>query len=464
MRCLLPALALTGASFLTGCAHVPRDRGGAEINRQLAERGAPAVDWSGTAGEALPTAELTLPAAVRLAFERSPRVRELYAELGVAAADLHEAVQLPALGFGYSRLSGGGEAQTTRGLSLVFSDLLLRHGRVSLVDAGFAMTRDRVAMKLLALEAEVGVAWLDHVAARQSAELAAVSARAARASAEYARRLHAAGNLPPRALAQELAAASSADIAAARADAQTYESRARFAALVGLSIRDTWQVPARLPALPAADEVPPNLAERAFAARPDLAAARRETEAFAFGLRAARAWRWLGDFELGYERETETDGVTLEGATLHLTLPLFHWNRGSILRAQAALDGARARRADLELGLRNELSLGLDRLTTARRIAEAYRDALLPQRGAAYARTLEEVNFMLAGAFEALAARREHFDAGREYVDAVRDYWQARLDLRRLSGGALAAPADGSPLDLGTAPTPDAAHGHGAHP
>jgi cobalt-zinc-cadmium efflux system outer membrane protein len=296
MRCFSLALAAAGALMLGGCASAPRDRGTGEIDRVLAERGSPPAGWS-VADDPAPTGVLTLAQSVKLALVRSPVVREQYAELGLATADLREAIQLPDLDLGYTRLSGGGERQVTRSVSLVFSDLLLRRSRVKFADAGFAMTRDRVAAKLMQLEADVGTAWFEYVAARQSGELAQVSARAARASAEYARRLHAAGNLPPRALAQELAAASSADVAAARAQAASLAARARFANLAGLSVRDAWQVPARMPSLPANDDVPANLAERAFAARTDLAAARRETDVFAMALRAARAWRWLGDFE-----------------------------------------------------------------------------------------------------------------------------------------------------------------------
>lgn len=460
MRSCLLALAWASAVFLGGCASVPRDRGAGAVNELLAERGAPAVDWKGAADGAPPGEALTLAQSVRLAFVRSPDIREQYAELGLATADLGEAVQLPDLGIGYARLSTGGETQVTRSLSLAFSELLLRRSRVALADANYSMSRDRIAGRLMALEAEVGASWFEYVAARQSAELAAMSARAARASAEYARGLHEAGNLPARALAQELAAASGADITAARAEAQVHEARARFATRVGLSVRDTWQVPARLPALPDTDEVPANLAERAFAARTDLAAAQRETNALALAQRAARAWRWLGDFEVGYERETETDGASLEGPTLHLTLPLFHWNRAGVLRAQSLLEGARARRAALELAVRNDLSLGLDRLATSRRIAETYRNALVPQREAIYSRTLEEVNFMLAGAFEALAARREQFAACQEYLDATRDYWLAWLNLRRVTGGALPAPGDTAVLNLDLAP----GQGHGDHP
>lgn len=462
MRSSLPALAVTSALFLAGCVSVPRDRGARVVDEMLAERGSPAAGWKSDSDAPPPAEALTLSQATRLAFVRSPAIREQYAELGIATADLREAAQLPDIGIGYSRLASGGQAQVTRSVSLVFSELLLRHSRVSLADANYSMTRDRVATRLLELESDVGASWFEYVAARQSAEVARIAARAARASAGYARRLHTAGNLPPRALAQEMAAASSAEISAARAEAQAQMARARFASLVGLSVRDAWQVPSRLPALPARDEVPANLAERAFAARTDLAAAQRETEALGQAFRAARAWRWLGDFEIGYERETETDGARLKGPVLHLTLPLFHWNRAGVLRARSMLEAARARRAALELGLRNDLSLGEDRLTTARRVTEAYRDALVPQREAIYERTQEEVNFMLAGAFEALAARREQFAAYQEYLDATRDYWLAWLDLRRVSGGALAAPGDTSPLEVEAAAT-EPAQDPGAH-
>jgi cobalt-zinc-cadmium efflux system outer membrane protein len=124
-------------------------------------------------------------------------------------------------------------------------------------------------------------------------------------------------------------------------------------------------------------------------------------------------------------------------------LPLFGFNRDGVLRAQAALDASRARRDALELAVRNDVALALDQLATAREIADVYRTALVPQREAASAHTLEEVNFMLSGAFELLATRREQFTAYREYIDAVRDYWLARVELRRAAGARL--PDDAEP-------------------
>lgn len=109
-----------------------------------------------------------------------------------------------------------------------------------------------------------------------------------------------------------------------------------------------------------------------------------------------------------------------------------------MLRAQAELERARVQLDQLELAVRNDIALGLDRLETTREIAEAYRAALIPQREAVSARTLEEVNFMLSGAFEALEAKRDQYEAYGEYIEAVRDFWLAHVQLRLAVGGKLA--------------------------
>jgi cobalt-zinc-cadmium efflux system outer membrane protein len=451
---------LCGAILAVGCATVPRDRGAAEVNELLTARGAPAAAFS---GDAPAPGTLTLQAAVETAFVRSPVIQEQYAELGLGAADVLDAVKLPDVGLGFSRLrSDHGDPPTvTRSASLAVADLLLMRSRTKVASVNFEGTRDRVAARLLDLQADVESAWYGYVAALQSAELSRTAARTARASAAYATRLHEAGNLPPRALAQELADASSCEIAAARAEVHAIESRAKLSALLGLPVRDAWRVEPRLPAPPHHDELPADLAERALANRLDLAAARREEQAMRSMVSAARTWRWLGDFEVGYERERDPHDGVIAGPTFHLSIPLLSWNRGGVLRARSALDAARSRLAAQELAVRNEVSLGLDKLATARRIAEVYRAMLVPQREQVYARTLEEVNFMLAGAFEALNARREQFEAGQEYIDAVRDYWLARVELRRSSGGALAAAP--STESLQTDAPGDAAHAAGEH-
>jgi cobalt-zinc-cadmium efflux system outer membrane protein len=453
--------------FASGCASVPRDRGAGEVNRLLQSRGTPAAQWpeseSRQSPPAAPGKVLTLRQSLELAFSRSPVVREQYAELGLGAADAYDATKLPDLGLEYSRLSfSDGHSQVTKGMSLALADVLLVPGRMKMSSQAQQAVRLRVAARLSQLESDVAHAWFEHTAALQAGELRDRAARLARLSADYATRLHKAGNLPPRALAQELAAASNAEITAARARVHALATRAQFATVVGLSIRDGWRLAPELPALPAPERIPPALADDALRSRPDLEAARHDLRAEEITWRAARFWRWMGVIEVGYEREKEHNDI-LKGPTFRFGLPLFHWNRGGVLRARAGLEAARSRLDALELAVLNEVSLGLDRLTTTRRIAEIYRDTLVPQREQVSARTLEEVNFMLAGAFEALAARREQFEAYQEYIDAVRDVWLARVELRLASGGNLPVvePADTLKTEL---PASEAVQEHGAHP
>ncbi|HTU65185.1 MAG TPA: TolC family protein [Steroidobacteraceae bacterium] len=434
-RTLLFAPILVGA-WLAGCAGLPTDRGAAAVNERLVARGAPAAHFEPAGAGKLPGAPLTADQAVALAFERSPAMRAAYAELGLTGADVIAARQLPNPTLAFARLSGEGETQITRSLSLGFADLLLLPARSKLAGAALESSRDRVAASLQTLEHDVRAAWIDAVAAGQAADVAALAARASETSADYARRLDAAGNLPPRTLALEQAAAAEGRIAAARTRAEALRTRAALASLVGLSTREGWSLAAKLPMVPAADPAAGDV-DAALTMRLDIAAARRESGALDAAVGVTKAWRWLGDFEVGYERETETDGARLRGPTFAWRIPLFNFNRDGLLRAQASSDAAHARLAALELAARNDAALAQDRMATARDIATTYRDALVPQREAATARTLEEVNYMLTGAFELLATRREQFAAYGEYVDAVRDYWLARVDLERALGARL---------------------------
>lgn len=435
-RIRFPTLAIASLALFTGgCALTP-DRASGSIDALLKARGAPPLG----ARKGLVTDEIrepiTLRRAVEIAFLRSPVIRKTYAQLSISEADVIEAMSLPMPTLGYSSLeSADGGKQITRSIAMSLTDLLFLPARIRFARAGAEVERQRLASDLIELQAEVETAWYEYVAAVQSARMRAAAARAAEASAEYARRLHAAGNLPPRALALEIAEASEARIVAARSMATAIEARSTFATVVGLSTREDWQVPRGLPALPA-ESSGQSLPTLPDSLRLDIAAARREVTVLEGAWRIARWWRWFGDVEIGYERET-ADGERLRGPTFSLGIPILNWNRSAVLRTRGGLELARARLAQLELQANNEIGAGLDRLATTREIAEAYRVALVPQREEVAQRTFEELNFMVTDAFEALQARRLQYEAYGEYIEAVRDFWVARVQLRRATGGAF---------------------------
>jgi cobalt-zinc-cadmium efflux system outer membrane protein len=379
-------------------------------------------------------------AAIRYAFANNAEVRELYARLGIASADVIEASRLVNPRLGYVSLSpeGGGLSQITRSISVDFTNALLLPSRTRLAQGALKQSQEQVAEALLGLLARVEIAWYAAVSARQVAELRDLAATAGEASSEMARRVYDAGNLSPKALALEQAASAEQRVAAARAKADAIQARTELAAVLGISTRAGWEVPNQLPAM--AEPAPLDetaLLKQAETLRLDLSSARREVATREDFAGVTRRWRWIGDVEGGYERESETDGSRLRGPSVALRLPIFNQGQGGVMRAGAQVEMAQARLAETELRVKNDVARRLDQLASAREVAEAYRSAVLPQHELLVSSTQEEHNYMLVGVFELLQARRAQLDAFQSYVEAVRDYWVARTDLRRSVGGAL---------------------------
>lgn len=441
---LVMAAILASGMVLSGCASGPPHRGSDGVSSLTAARGLPELTWARGDDARLPSpaGPVSRGDALKLAFANNAQVRELYARLGIASADVVEASRLPNPTLGYADLAaeGGGLSQIIRSISLDFTSALLLPSRTRLAGAEFQRSQELVADALLDLSTRVEQAWFEAISAHQVAELRELAATAGDASSEMAQRLYDAGNLSPKALALESAAGAEQRVSAARAKAEATRARETLAGLMGLSTRNGWQVPARLPAL--GQNVGGNLDESvllklADTQRLDLSAARREVANGQDFASVTRRWRWLGDVEGGYERESDTDGSRLRGPSVALQLPIFNQNQSGVMRADAQTELAQARLSDLELRVKNEIARGLDQLASAREIAEAYRVAVLPQRERLVSSTQEEHNFMLVGVFELLQARRSQLDAYQSYIESVRDYWVARTTLRKAVGGVL---------------------------
>ncbi len=438
-------VAVAAAIALAGCSSLPSSRGYAETGALIQSRRGlepalpPATSVSPRPAPELPTEPLSAEQSIGLALLNNPAIHEAYARLGIGRAELEEARRIANPGFGYSRLTpqSGGGRQITRSLSMSFADLLLLPARRRFASGELERLQKEVAAQILELAAEVEVAWYAAVSAEQIAAMRDVVARSAEQSAELAQRFFDAGNINRLQLEQEHAAAAQARIAAVRAAADQLRARSELAGWIGLPMEAAWTTLARMPAPPDGQFDADALVPLALEQRLDLAAAAQEVALREDALGVSRRWRWLGAVELGYERESETDGNVLRGPSLSFELPLFNQGQGAIARAQAELLDARAHLDGLLLAVHNETRLGAQRLTVARDIAERYRSLLLPRREAIVARSQEQVNFMLMGVFELILARQEEYDAYQEYLESVRDYWTARAELRRIVGGRL---------------------------
>ncbi len=442
-----PWLAAGLLATLGACATVEPMQDTAAINRLLTDRGAPSLGWdrNGTDGEAATVqawlAEpMTADRAVRMAMLRSPRLQEQYGELGLARADILEAVQIanPRLGLSRLAVEDGTGRQLTYGLAMPLVDLLVLPSRVKLARLEYERARYQIAAAVLDVSLDVEEAWYRHVAARQVAEMRAAVADGLEVSADLAERYFNAGNISELQLSREQAAASEARIDAGRAAVDPPMARLELVTLIGLTGADAeWQASTVLPLPIVTEDDPAELRRMAMENNLTLLAARQEATISARAAGVTSAFRLLGDTAIGYEREEDADGSTVRGPTLDLELPIFNQGQARVARARAQLQIARARLARIELGSANAVDAAAERVRVMSQIVRIHRESLVPQRETVVARSQEEQNFMLIGVFELIQAKTQEYDAYQSYLEAVRDYWLARVELMRVVGARL---------------------------
>lgn len=468
--------------LLSACATPVRDRGWSEVQGLIAQRDErlatrtasphPAATELEAQTRALLAEPLSADRALGIALLRSPRLRLIYAELGLAQAEWLEASRLSNPVLTWSALDSsesGTRTQLGYGLAQNFTELLFAAPRRRGADAAQLAAQANAAAQIQAFAADVHAAWVEAAAAEQAAQLHAVMAQAARVSAELAQRYHAAGNLNALDLARERAAAEQAELDSLAARDAATTARLVLAQRLALPVDAEWQVASAL-ALPVEDETPvAELTALAQAQRLDRLGKQRELAAVEQALALARRLRWLPFIEVGVEGERETDGERLLGPTLSLELPLFGRNQGSVLRSEALHEQIRAELAQLDSDIAAEVARGHAQLLAHARRVQRHREGLIPQREAIVARLQEMQNWMLVGPFDVLLARREEFSAYTGYLDALRDYWLARVALARAVGGALPSdarigPADQRAPEIPTSPTADPHAAHRAAP
>ncbi len=217
---------------LGGCAALPADNGRSDVDQLLAERGRSVDDATADLLASLIAAPLTPDSAIRIALLNNPALQSTYASLGFGAADVYEAgrIRNPVLGASVLSSSRSDERdQVTFGLVTSFTDLITLPARTRLAEGSFAALQQSVGAEVLDVAAQTEKAYYDYVGAQQVAALRAQIAKAGALSAALATRYQEAGNMTPRELALERAAASQAQLAALDAQATAYAARTALA-------------------------------------------------------------------------------------------------------------------------------------------------------------------------------------------------------------------------------------------
>jgi len=428
---------LTAIVMLSGCAGVDPRRNEASIQESVLLR----IDKTPMLSTRMtPTPEtgvIELDRAMSRAMSMHPRMQRHYAELQFGAAEIDAATRLPNPGFSIGRFGIDGGHEIARRVTFSIGALLAQPDRRAVANLDRQRTDAAVTHAVLEFAHEVEVAWFKAVSAEQAAALAQLVRRADQQSANLAERMVTAGNLPAHEAAEFRAAAAASAIAATRAEARRLNTRMALANLIVLPIDGDWTIPKSLPQPMRLNSSNDDLIRIAAGSRLDLKALDHEVAARERALSATRRWRWFGETEFEYEHERADGEPDKQGPGLSLTLPLFDQGQSAVLEAQGALTSAMAERDEARAALQNELLVARSAVVNAYEVSRLYRDVLLPHRERVVAGHQQEVDFMLKGAFELLAVRREQYAAYREYLIAVRDFWLARSALNQQVGWQL---------------------------
>ena len=395
---------------------------------------------------------LTSQTVTEIALLNNRRLRAAFARVGIASADLVEAglLENPSLtsAFGFPE---GSPSITELDFGLTFNilRLLMTPARKQIANLQLDSTIFDVADEVLKTRSHAQMAFYELQAAEHLTSVLKEIMSAAESSAEFARKLHDAGNLSDLALANEQVLYEETLLAYGRSVADAASLRERLNVALSLWGDETdWSIVDRLPEVPAREPDVANIESLAVRQRFDLAATAKEVESLYFALGLQRRWRYVLTADAGFIASRDTDGQWVFGPLLSIEIPIFNQRQADIARLEAALQGAESRLDAIAIETRADVRRLLDRLYALRYEAEQYKSRVLPLRQRVTALTQEQYNFMLMDTFDLLAAKRAEIASYRDYLDTVREYWITRAELERAVGGQLPFSDGADPLDV----------------
>jgi outer membrane protein TolC len=461
------ALALAG---LSGCASVNFEQSLAQTNAAAADftQGALALAQTPEQREARAQTALGLlqtpldqTSAVRLALVNSPALQAMLAQQWADAANAAQNGHVANPVFTLERIRFADELDIGRLLTFGLLDLLTLPQRYGMAQRQLAQAQLRLTLSVVDQLTQVRGAWVKAVAAQQTLTYARQVNDAAKASAELARRMQAAGNFTKLQRARQQAFYADAAVGWAAAQHTSRATREELVRLLGLTAEHaaSLRLPERLPDLPSEPRAPEEVGQQASRARLDirLAQAEYETAAKAQGLNTITSFT---DIEFGVRRDTvfqnPHDGgpgtaSPRRGNEISVRLPLFDWG-GARRDAMNAQTLAAANRLDATTrAAGSHLRESYSAYRTAYDLSRHYRDEVVPLRKTISEENVLRYNGMLIGVFELLADSRDQVGSVMGAIAAEQQFWladaalQATLMGKPMANALAAMPSRGTP-------------------
>ncbi|MET0595267.1 MAG: TolC family protein [Polyangiaceae bacterium] len=448
-------------ALFAGCASTSAAPAFKDVSQATRERGAHPIRWDQSSAEdgeatraidALLRKDLTVDAAVQVAFLSNPRLRSTFEELSISQAELVQAGLLKNPVFSIGTTAWEQEHISPNLFATVeqdFLDILTMPMRKRVAATELEATKLEVGDAVLKLAAEVRSAYFTAQAAEQVALMRRLINEAAETSAELAKRQYDAGNTNDLTLSSELGLASQTRLDRKRSEGEAIVLREHLNKLMGVwGERTAWKMASRLPELPSTEISLDRLEAVAIEKRLDVGAARRELQAIDYATTLVKTTRWTGVVSVSVEagRLRDTKRISF-GPSVALEIPLFDQRQAAVARLEAFKRQAENNLQAIAVEARSDVRAAKVRVTTARGIVEEYGKGLVPLRENIVRFSQQQYDAMLLGVYQLIQAKQNEFDAYREYIEALRDYWIARSDLERAVGTRLSegAPNAGEP-------------------
>jgi len=385
---------------------------------------------------------LNADTAVQVALLNNRGLQAAYAQLGVSSADAWQSIMQPnpVVSIGVLGIDADGLG-AFRSIEGIIANILLaaftQEDRSKRAVVQFRQAQLIAAEETLRVAVETRRAWVEAVAAFETAGLIRDAQSTADAASELAARLGDTGFLNKADQAREHA--FYAELTGQRAQARLAATLAKEALTrqMGLWGSDTnYYVPNRLPRLPGHVHSKPHIERDALKSRVDLAIARLELDSMAKSRRMTEVTRYVSDLELiaGFEHERELEeGATKRETTpqieLEFAIPIFDSGKARFKKAEAAYMLSAHELAEKAVNVRSEARAAYASYVGTHQIARHYRNAVLPLRQTVEDEALLSYNGMITNTFELLADTRARLNSNLMEANARRDFWLADAGL-----------------------------------
>ncbi len=440
--------AIVCAVTLAGCATIDIKSGFSDVSSNVQLRLGTPLFWNNGTDldreaedklNAILGEKLTAERSIQIALLNNRELQGVYADLGVAQADIVQAGLLknPLFDAVVTFPVSGRRPDLELTAVMSFLDIFYLPLRKRVAAGRFEEAKTRVSGAVLDLAGKVRSAFFAHQANEQMVELRQSIVQVLTASLEVAQRLHQAGNISDLDYARERVLLEGTKLRLRSAEVASRQSRERLNILMGLWEKETeWQTEGRLAEMPNDAVALDGIERMAISHSIDLVQGRQRIVVAGEQLGFDRSSALLPDFSIGARGERRERGWEV-GPILEFPIPLFDQGQARIGRAAAELRRSQQEYYALGVRVRATARAVADRLQGARDRALYYRDVVLPLQALMVSEAQLHYNAMQLGPIQLLRAREQQIEAASGYIDALRDYWLAYSDYQQLLSGRL---------------------------